>query len=123
MNIDNAMLAYNNRPLQTPVARQAALQGSGVHVIPNEPVNRNSPLYAQCQEFESLFVQMMLKEMRATVHKGELMNGGNAEDIFEDMLYQERARDMTKASGFGLADSVYRELSRASLAVPATDLD
>ena len=114
MNIDNAMLAYNNRPLQTPVARQAALQGSGVHVIPNEPVNRNSPLYAQCQEFESLFVQMMLKEMRATVDKSGLIDGGQAEDIFSDMLYDEYSKSMTRAAGFGLADAVYVELSRQS---------
>ncbi|MBU0936023.1 MAG: rod-binding protein [Spirochaetes bacterium] len=105
--IDNAMLAYNNRPLTVP----KALQGSGIRVMSNEPVDKNSELYKQALEFESIFVEMMLKEMRATVHKGDMMNGGHAEDIFEDMLYQERAKDMSKTAGFGLADTIYRELN------------
>jgi len=114
MMIDTATLAYNNRALQVPRAQQNVSGISNARIMPNEPIDRKSALYEQCLEFEAIFVQMMLKEMRSTVHKGELMNGGHAEEIFEDMLYQERAKDMSKAAGFGLADSVYRELSRGS---------
>lgn len=108
MTIDNAMLAYHNRPLAVP----AGLQGSGAKIMPNEPIDKGSALYEQCLEFESIFVQMMLKEMRSTVQKSGLLDGGHAEEIFEDMLYQERASSMSKTANFGLADSIYRELSR-----------
>jgi len=54
----------------------------------------------------------MLKEMRATVDESGLIDGGQAEDIFSDMLYDEYAKSMTKSAGFGLADAVYLELSR-----------
>ena len=108
MTIDSASLAYANRPLQVP----RALQGSGARMASGAAVDRSSPLYAQCQEFESLFVKIMLKEMRATVGKGGLLDGGYAEDIFQDMLDDEYAKGMTRNAGFGLADSVYIELTR-----------
>lgn len=107
MTIDSALLQYNSRPLKTP----AALQGSGARIAPNRPIDRKSELYKQCQEFESLFVNMMLKEMRKTVDKSGLLDGGQAEDIFQDLLYDEYAKDMTRAAGFGLSDQVYLQLT------------
>jgi flagellar protein FlgJ len=64
-----------------------------------------------CTEMESLFVAKMLKEMRKTVHKGEMLNGGFAEEIFEDMLYDEYALNMSKSSSVGIAKMLYDQLS------------
>lgn len=108
MTIDSATLAYHNRPLKTPTA----LQGLGARMAPNTPVDRNSPLYKQCQEFEQIFMKMMLKEMQGSLGKDTLMSGGYAEEIFQDMLNDEYASSMTKSAGFGMADQVYRELAR-----------
>ncbi len=65
-----------------------------------------------CVEMESLLVGKMLKEMRKTVHKSGWINGGFAEEIFEDMLYDEYALSLSKNSNLGLADMLYRQLSR-----------
>lgn len=108
MTIDTgAALAYKYQPLTPP-----ELQGSGAKIDHSKGIDRGSKLYEQCREFESIFVQMMLKEMRATVNKTDLLDGGFAQEIFEDILYQERAKDMTKTAGFGLADQMYLELIR-----------
>jgi flagellar protein FlgJ len=72
---------------------------------------KDPKLYQACVEFESLFVKQMLNAMKKTVTKGDLMHGGYAEDIFEDMLYDEYAMLMAKSSGFGVADLVYRQLT------------
>lgn len=65
-----------------------------------------------CRDFESIFVKQMLDSMRKTVHKGGMMGeGGMAEEVFEDMLYEEYAKNMTKTARFGIADSLYREFS------------
>lgn len=80
-------------------------------VVPNTPIDKQSALYKAAQEFESLFVNMMLKSMRQTVPQTGLNDGGFAEDIFEDMLYEERAKDMTKSANFGLADTLYRQFN------------
>jgi len=106
MTIDSALLQYNNQPLKTP----QALQGSGTRVVSNRKIDRGCDLYKQCEEFESIFVNLMLKEMRKTVDKSGILDGGQAEDIFQDMLYDEYAKDMTKSARFGLADQVYLQL-------------
>lgn len=109
MTVDTgAAIAYQYRPIMVP----QALQGSGARVVQPKNIDRQGKLYEQCQEFESLFVQMMLKEMRATVNKSGLIDGGYAEEIFDDMLYEERAKSMTRNAGFGLADQIYLELVR-----------
>jgi Rod binding domain-containing protein len=128
MTIDSATLAYHNRPLATPTvpaasARSSAtptpsatptqLHGSGARLAPNAKIDRGSALYRQCQEFEQIFVKMMLKEMRGSVGKDTLMSGGYAEEIFQDMLNDEYAASLARSAGFGLADQVYRELAWA----------
>ena len=69
-------------------------------------------LWDTCIEAESLFVGKMLKEMRKTVDKGEWLHGGYAEEIFEDMLYDEYSLQVSKNSNFGMAKLLYNELSR-----------
>jgi Rod binding domain-containing protein len=39
-----------------------------------------------------------------------------AENIFEDMLTEERSKIMAKTAGFGLADTLYRQLATDQLA-------
>lgn len=108
--IDTGMLRYNNQPLKIPGGAKQ-VQGTGATIAPGGAIDRKSKLYEQCQEFEAIFVKMMLKEMKATVPKNSLMGGGQAEEIFDDMLTDERSKAMTKASNFGFADTLYRQLS------------
>jgi Rod binding domain-containing protein len=110
MQIDTAMLQYRNRPLSVPSgAPQVA--GTGARVADSAPVDRKSKLFEQCREFESIFVKMMLKEMRNSVDKSDaLISGGWAEDIYSDMLDDEYSKTMAKTAGFGLADQLYRQL-------------
>ena len=69
-------------------------------------------LWDACVEVESLFVAKMLKEMRKTVPKNEWLHGGHAEEIFQDMLYDEYALNMSKNADFGMARLLYDEMSR-----------
>jgi len=69
-------------------------------------------LWDACVEAESLFVGKMLKEMKKTVHKSEWLHGGQAEEIFEDMLYDEYALKVSRNSDCGMARMLYEELSR-----------
>lgn len=68
-------------------------------------------LFDASGEFESMFVKMMLKEMKATVHKSGLIDGGYAEEIFEDMLYDEYSKNLSANSSLGLAEQIYQSLS------------
>ena len=74
-------------------------------------INRGSKLYKACQEFEAIFIKQMLNVMRKTVNKTGLLNGGFAEEVFEDMLYDEYAKKMSESANFGLSDTLYKQLS------------
>jgi flagellar protein FlgJ len=73
-------------------------------------VDKGSPLYKACLEFEAIFIKQMLNSMRETVEKSGMLNGGLAEDFFEDMLYDEYARKMAATANFGLAAMIYGQL-------------
>jgi|GEM_PF-3133298 Rod binding domain-containing protein len=91
--------------MSTAVASAVAAAGS------RKPIDKESKLYQQCVEFESLFVKIMLKSMRDSVQKTGLLDGGMAEDIFSDMLYDQYALSMSRNASFGLADQIYAQLT------------
>jgi flagellar protein FlgJ len=49
--------------------------------------------------------------MRNTVQKSKLIDEGYAGKMYEDMLYDEYAKDFTKNANFGLAEMAYLELT------------
>ncbi len=118
---DIARLQYDNRSLAAPREAKAvapSAYGVSAPVRGQAKVDKGSKLYAQAQEFESLFVKMMLSEMKKSVDKSGLIDGGMSEDIFSDMLYDEYAKSMAKSAGFGLADQVYLQLTDYGRAKP-----
>ncbi|MDR3172525.1 MAG: rod-binding protein [Treponema sp.] len=77
-------------------------------------IDKTDKLYEQCQALESFLVKTLLTSMRNTVQKSELLDGGFAGDMYEDMLYDEYAQDFTKNAHFGLAELAYLELTNQS---------
>ncbi len=61
------------------------------------------------EDFEQVLVRMMLKEMQKNM-KGGLLDGGDYQKMFEDMLLDERARSMTQTGQFGLARQIFDQL-------------
>jgi peptidoglycan hydrolase FlgJ len=70
------------------------------------------------RELESVFVYMLLKEMRKTVPETKFLHGGKGEEIFRDMLDEEMSRKMSAApsEGIGIAKMLYEQLSRPAVA-------
>jgi flagellar protein FlgJ len=68
-------------------------------------------LRASTEQFEAYFIQEMMKAMRKTVDKGDLLNSDHA-DMYQDMFDKEVALQMTKRGGLGLADMFEREMKR-----------
>lgn len=66
-----------------------------------------------CVETESIFVGMMLKQMRNTIHKGDILNGGQTEEIFTDMLYDQYSLNLSKTANLGIAKQMYQQMSKA----------
>ncbi len=56
-----------------------------------------------CSEFEALFMNYMLKEMRNTVPKSGLLSGGKAEELYTSMLDTQMAREISQKRSIGLS--------------------
>lgn len=74
---------------------------------------KDPKLYEACQDFEAIFIKIMLNSMKKTVQKSGLQDGGMAEDIFEDMLYDKYAESMSRTAGLGIADMIYKQVGEA----------
>jgi flagellar protein FlgJ len=75
-----------------------------------EAIDKEDQLYQLCLELETFLVKNLLTGMRNTVQKSGLVDDSFAGKIYEDMLYDEYAKDFTKNAGFGLAEQAYRQL-------------
>ncbi|MCL6449949.1 MAG: rod-binding protein [Acetobacteraceae bacterium] len=62
-----------------------------------------------CQEFESLFLYQLLRQMWATVPEGAL-DSGFAQDTYRQMYHMELARLMARAGGIGLGRMLLEQL-------------
>lgn len=63
------------------------------------------------QQFEALFIQMMLKNMRGTGVGDELF-GSDQEKLYRDMFDQQLSVDLSEKGALGLADLLVRQLTR-----------
>ncbi|MBN1646865.1 MAG: rod-binding protein [Spirochaetales bacterium] len=90
----------------------AGLQYRNLKLKPPAAKGDNDKLKKACEDFSSIFIKQMLNSMKKTVHKSGLMDGGMAEEIFEDMLYDEYAKKIASTANLGLADMMYRQLSK-----------
>lgn len=79
-------------------------QGGKVSATDREKIHELS------QDFEAIFVEMMLKSMRNSVQKSGLNDGGNAEEIFRTMLDSEYAKIMAKEGSGGIANNLEKQL-------------
>jgi flagellar protein FlgJ len=78
----------------------------------NIPANQNSALKKTSQDFEALFIGMMLKSMRSTVGKDSLTGGGHGEEVYRSLLDQEYAQEAAKGEVLGLCRGLEEQLVR-----------
>ena len=76
-----------------------------------------------CDEFESLFVKMMLDSMRKTLSDDTLIPKNQGEKLFEDELYSEYAQSISRTADLGIADMMYSQLSDINVINPGDILD
>ena len=80
-------------------------------VIKKAAIDKTDKLYELCLELETFLIKNLIKSMRSTVQKSELVSTGFAGEIYEDMLYDEYAKTYAKNANLGFAEMAYRELA------------
>lgn len=64
-----------------------------------------------CKEFESIFLNMILKQARSMEQVGGIEEKSYAREIFEEMQDEQMAQSMAQGQGIGLAQELYKQLS------------
>ncbi|SHI60873.1 Rod binding protein [Geosporobacter subterraneus DSM 17957] len=65
-----------------------------------------------CRQFESVFINMLLKNMRNSIPEGGFIEKSYPREIFEGMFDEKMADEVSKGQGIGLAKQMYSQLSR-----------
>lgn len=99
------------------LGRQAASRGKQLNETERSKLKKIS------QDFEALFIGMMLKSMRDTVPEDKLTGGGKAEETYRYLLDQEYATQAARRGGANsIAAMVEKELLK-QYAVPVKKSD
>ncbi len=64
------------------------------------------------KDFEAIFVHNLIKAMRSSIPKNGLISGGNAENIYQDMLDENYSKTIVKRADMGIAKSIYEQFSK-----------
>lgn len=68
------------------------------------------------EEFEAMFVELMLKQARAANKAwGNERQGGMARETYEGWQDRDLAKAVVKGSGLGVSEMLYRQLQREQL--------
>lgn len=110
MNIKSSTVNPQPRQDHLPRADQRGADSAGKPLGVQHSDQARAKIRELSQEFESIFLNLMLSAMRKSVPKSELMDGGNGEEIFRSMLDQEYAKSMAQRDMTGLARAIESSL-------------
>ena len=63
------------------------------------------------RDFESVFINKLFQSMRKAIPKSNLLKSSSL-DMYQQMIDQEMANEMSKRKGMGIGEMVYNDLSR-----------
>lgn len=71
---------------------------------------KDKELKEACQQFESYFINKLLKQMRSTINYSDMVPRSNAEKTFQEMLDEKYSEQASKGKGIGLADMMFKQI-------------
>ncbi|MEQ8172351.1 MAG: rod-binding protein [Candidatus Eremiobacterota bacterium] len=107
MQIDRPFLNMNNGS-QLPIGQQSF----SVPVAANAPSQhtQDMALKKQCQEFESVLIGQMFKQMRPKADEEDMFGNTKDREMFNEMLDGERAKIWAQEGGIGLASVMFQQM-------------
>jgi len=72
------------------------------------------------EQFEAYFLQQMMKSMRDTVEKSDLVESNNME-MYQDLMDKEVAMKMVKRGGIGVANMLEKQMLKQSADLSTQD--
>jgi flagellar protein FlgJ len=75
------------------------------------PAGELKKLKASCEEFEAILTNVLFKSMRETISKAGPEEGDHARELYESMLDDAVAKDLSHGPGLGLGRLLYQQLA------------
>ena len=72
-------------------------------------------LKAVCKDFEAVFLNMLMSQMRRTVSNDGFFKRSSQEEMMQSMLDTEMTKNMSEAGGIGLSDMLFKQLSQTGI--------
>ncbi|MCU0538616.1 MAG: rod-binding protein [Desulfobacterales bacterium] len=111
-------------PPARPPAAAGAQRPQGIHRRqPFAAGGEENRLKTACREMEALFIHRLLAEMRKSVVKSGLIDGGRAEEIYTSLMDAETAKHVSESGGLGLSGMLLEQLSPRSAGQTAPGAD
>ncbi len=102
--------AHSATQLQTQKMEMAQNEIKGLGQTKLNDAEKAAKLRDTCENFESIFIQKMWQQMRATLPQENPLVG-KEEKFWQSMYDQEFSKKMSQGGGIGLADMMYEQLS------------
>ena len=103
--LSNVSLSHETSPLNP---------GHHLNPLTGVPTYSSAELKKVSQNFESIFMRMMFKEMRDSVQKSDLFGDSRAMGFFQSMSDDQLSDTLSGAGGIGLGKMIYEQLQQVT---------
>ena len=116
----DGLQSIKNQARRDPLAGPGSVPAGANGAAATGPAGSNPALRKAAEQFEALFIQEMLKSMRASIEKDELTNNQHLE-TYESLFDREVSLQMAKRGSVGLADMLVKHMEK-QLPQPTADV-
>ncbi len=114
-------MAVNPLAASPALAKTGAAATTATAPEDKDAARQHDRLKKATQEFESVFLGMMLKQMRKSMTGGNALFGNSQEaKMYQDMMDDETAKQMSRTGSFGLARTLCDRLAPKVAVAPET---
>jgi len=79
--------------------------------IERTEAERYQALKEQTDAMEADFVKIMVNQMFKTINKSGFIDGGQGEEMFQSMLYDQYAETISKTGNLGISDILFKQIT------------
>jgi hypothetical protein len=92
-----------------------SLSPGALNPLSGNATHSEAELKQVSKNFESIFLQMLFKEMRNSVQKSGLFGNSQGMELFESMYDEQLTQQLASAGGLGMGQMIYQKLKSATV--------
>ena len=91
------------------------LSPTALNPLHGVPSHSDAEIRQVSKNFESIFLQMVFKEMRKSVQKSNLLGNSQGMEFFESMYDEDLTQQLASSRGMGLGQMIYQKLKAVTV--------